>query len=265
MKRKTLAIALILALMFLAVAKTQFVMKVEGSFSFAGYIPSIISITSPKNNETYIDRVPLSFSTTARGFDPTRFSMLWGAGYGYSIDGQAPVSIDGNTTITGLSAGAHWLVVHSYFYVVWGQVSGPYSDDSAPVYFTVISTTPSISIIEPKNTTYSASSVVLNFTVDKPTSWLAYSLDNEANVSISKNTTLSGLPNGLHHITVYANSTANSMATSETICFGVEVPFPTTLVATAVGASVAIACLGLLVYFRKRKRSLIHCKSSNQR
>jgi hypothetical protein len=132
-------------------------------------------------------------------------------------------------------------------------VSGPFSDDSAPVNFTVISTTPSISIIEPKNTTYNASSVVLNFTVDKPTSWLAYSLDNEVNVSISKNTTLSGLPDGLHHITVYANSTANSMATSETIYFKVEVPFPTTLVVTASGVAVTIVGAGLLVYFKKRK------------
>jgi hypothetical protein len=257
MKRKALTPTFILILMFLVVAKTQFVIKAEGSFSFEGYVPSIISITSPKNNETYIDRVPLSFTTTARDFDPTRFSMLWGAGYGYSIDGQASVSIDGNTTITGLSAGTHWIVVHSYFYVVWGQVSGPYSDDSAPVNFTVISTTPSISIIEPRNTTYNASNVVLNFKVDKPTSWLAYSLDSEANVSISENTTISGLSNGSHHITVYANSTANSMATSETIYFGVDVPepFPTTLVLASVITG-AVYGIGLLVYFKKR-----HAKS----
>jgi hypothetical protein len=253
MKRKTLALALILTIMFLAVARTQFIMKAEGSFSFEGYVPSTISITSPKNNETYIDRVPLSFTTTARDFDPTRFSMLWGAGYGYSIDGQDPVSIDGNTTITGLSAGIHWIVVYSYFYVVWGQVSGPYSDDSASLNFTVISTTPSISIIEPKNTTYNTSGVVLNFKVDKPTSWLAYGLDNEANVSISENATLSGLSNGLHHITVYANSTANSMAASETINFRVEVPFPTIPVAAVSGATALAVSAGLIIYFKKRR------------
>jgi hypothetical protein len=252
-KEKTLlTVAFISVLLFSAVVKTQFVMKAEGSFSFEGYIPSIISVMSPKNSETYIDRVPLSFSVTGGSYDPTFFD-LWGAGYGYSIDGQAPVSIDGNTTITGLSAGTHWIIVHSYFYVVWGQVSGPFSDDSAPVNFTVISTTPSISIIEPKNTTYNASSVVLNFTVDKPTSWLAYSLDNEANVSVSENTTLSGLPNGLHHITVYANSTANSMATSETIYFGVEVPFPAAPVAAASVATIVMVSVALLVYFKKRK------------
>jgi multisubunit Na+/H+ antiporter MnhC subunit len=64
--------------------------------------------------------------------------------------------------------------------------------------------------------------------------------------------------NGVHNVTVYANDTYGNMGASQTIDFIVEVPevtepFPTALVATAFIASAAVACVGLLVYFKKRK------------
>jgi hypothetical protein len=58
--------------------------------------------------------------------------------------------------------------------------------------------------LSPENVTYTASSVPLNFTVDTPTSWIGYSLDGEANVTIAGNNTLSGLTDGSHTIVVYA-------------------------------------------------------------
>jgi N-acetylneuraminic acid mutarotase len=112
---------------------------------------------------------------------------------------------------------------------------------------------PEIKIVSPVNQTYTESSVSLVFTVNKPVNWTGYSLDGQDNVTITGNTTLSGLPNGNHNLTVYATDQYGNTGTSETISFSVEVPFPTTLVAVASGAAVAVIGIGLLVYLKKRK------------
>ena len=84
---------------------------------------------------------------------------------------------------------------------------------------------------------------------------IKYSLDGGENETITGNTTLTGLPNGAHNITVYATDETRNTGTSETVLFTIEVPesFPTVLVATVSGVSVAIIGTVLLVYFRKRK------------
>jgi hypothetical protein len=68
---------------------------------------------------------------------------------------------------------------------------------------------------------------------------------------LSGNTTLTSLPNGEHTLTIYVSDVAGNLEAAETI-FIIE-PFPTALVATASG-SLAIACAGLLVYFKKHNR-----------
>jgi hypothetical protein len=82
---------------------------------------------------------------------------------------------------------------------------------------------------------------------------MGYSLDGRETVKITGNTTLSGLSNGLHNVTVYAKDEFENTGASETISFSVEAPFPTTLVVAST-ASVAAIGVGLLVYFRRRKR-----------
>ena len=81
---------------------------------------------------------------------------------------------------------------------------------------------------------------------------ITYSLDGEETVTINGKTTLTGLANGDHNITVYAKDEAGNVG-SETTYFSVEVPFPTTMVIAPV-ASVAVVGVGLLVYFKKHKR-----------
>jgi hypothetical protein len=67
--------------------------------------------------------------------------------------------------------------------------------------------------------------------------------------------TLTGLSNGSHNVTVYATDEAGNVGTSQTINFTIAKPesFPTTLVAVASVASVAVIGVILLIYFRKRK------------
>jgi N-acetylneuraminic acid mutarotase len=113
---------------------------------------------------------------------------------------------------------------------------------------------PQVEIVSPVRETYNESSVSLVFTLNKPVNWLGYSLDGQDNVTVTGNTTLSELANGLHNITVYAKDEFENTGASETITFKIDVPFPTALVAVASVAAVAVIGVGLLVYFRKRSR-----------
>ncbi len=115
---------------------------------------------------------------------------------------------------------------------------------------------PKIAVLSPVNQQFNESTVPLCFTVDKQVNWMGYSLDGQDNVTATGNTTISGLTNGLHNVTVYATDDVGNTGASETIIFNVAKPpepFPTALVATASGASVAIVGIGLLVYFKKRR------------
>jgi hypothetical protein len=122
----------------------------------------------------------------------------------------------------------------------------------APVDFVA----PSIKVLSPENKTYYAIDVALNFTVNEPFSSVRYELDGETVSEISRNTTLNGLAYGAHNLTVYAVDAAGNTGASETIRFTIaeSEPFPTELAITASGATVAAVGVGLLFYFKKRKR-----------
>lgn len=120
---------------------------------------------------------------------------------------------------------------------------------------------PFLNVISPENATYPSTDVSLNFTVDKQTSWIAYSLDGQDNVTVTDNITLSGLPSGLHKITIYAEDLFGNNGASEPVCFTIAEsvpepePFPTTLVVTASAALLVAIGVALLVYFKKRVRN----------
>ncbi len=123
---------------------------------------------------------------------------------------------------------------------------------------------PTISIVSPENKTYTKNKVTLTFTVNKPTSWMGYSLDGQDNITINGNTTLTGLSNGSHSITVYATDVAGNTGTSGTIYFSITQrtepqpsnPFPITwIVAVIFIVTVAVIGVALLVYFRKIRKT----------
>jgi hypothetical protein len=115
---------------------------------------------------------------------------------------------------------------------------------------------PIISVFSPANESYDSSNVYLTVTVNEPVVWISYSLDGEDNITITGNTTLTELTNGLHSLVVYAYNTLGNMGASETVVFTIAKPetFPTTLVITAFGSSLAAVSVCLLAYFKKRKR-----------
>jgi undecaprenyl-diphosphatase len=80
---------------------------------------------------------------------------------------------------------------------------------------------PPVSILSPKNTTYTVSEIPLTFKVNAPISWAGYSLDGQANTTILGNTTLTNLAQGLHSVVIYVNDTAGDVASTQTIYFTV--------------------------------------------
>jgi hypothetical protein len=113
---------------------------------------------------------------------------------------------------------------------------------------------PAVAIISPENKTYTSSNVSISFTVNKPALWMGFSLDGQETVTITDNTSIAGLANGLHNVTVYANDTFGNTGASQTIPFTIDQPepFPTALIAIGVVPATVIG-IGLLVYFKKRK------------
>ncbi len=115
---------------------------------------------------------------------------------------------------------------------------------------------PTISIISPQNKTYTVNNVSLTFTVSESTPWIGYSLDRQTNVTITKNETLTGISEGSHSLTIYAEDEAGNTGVSETIYFTIakneELPIMWVMVAITI---TAIGAVALIVYFRKIKKT----------
>ena len=117
-----------------------------------------------------------------------------------------------------------------------------------------------ISVVSPQNKTYTTTDVALDFTVNEATSWIRYSLDGQANVTITDSITLSDLAEGVHSVTVYAQDTEGQTATSGTIYFTISQgaepaqteAFPTEIVIIIAAAAVAVVVV--VIYFLKRKK-----------
>jgi hypothetical protein len=276
MKRKALALTLILTFLFSAETGTQLVNLVRADTYEILHIaqvppdsytePPTIEIFSPENNTSYnTSNIDLHLKVSVGDSDTADSRFLWDIQY--EVDWQPervcvyelipetnmPLLTEFSTAInfTGVSDGKHTVRVYAtergrYIFYVF-EIIG-----SSSVSFTVDTEPPKVSILSLENKTYSAASVPLNFTTSEPVSQIAYSLDGQENVTINGNTTLAGLSEGDHTVTVYATDKAGNVG-SETICFRIEF-FPTTLVVASVVTAAIIISVGLLVYFKKRKR-----------
>jgi hypothetical protein len=234
MKKTALALTLILALLGSALAGTKLFNQAEANPSPSGP-DSIIRIESPENKTYRTNNITLTITNDA------------GLG-SYIVDGVYAKSLFWITESVSLnlSDGSHTIIATAF------------SLGSSCVTFTIDTTPPNVSIASPENKTYESFDVQLNFTVNEPASQIAYSLDGRDNVTVEGNTTLTGLSPGTYNVTVYAQDLAGNVGASETIYFNIaEEPepesFPTTLVIALV-ATVVFVGVGILLYFKKRKR-----------
>jgi hypothetical protein len=230
--------------------------------------------------ETHIERI---WDFTGTLFDPW---FRWGCVLDYDLDAVVAAFTDGdwhdalrsgvplnnvgavlsrfgggyvgNATLEGLAQGWHnvtvWVRVERN-YLSFGAYNGTVF---STVSFNVDLTPLSISILSPEPRRYEESNVSLVCSINEATSVLRYSLDGQGNVTLAGNTTLTGLSDGDHNVTVYGVDKFGNPGTSEIREFTVEVPefepFADTLLVAAVVVAAVVACSVLLVYFIKFKK-----------
>jgi hypothetical protein len=247
----------------------------------ADVTPLAISISSPKNNTLYrVNNITFTFSiqnNDANAHFPSRDSFAIPSIH-YFLEAYLKADwMEDNVTVYERARAYRpdvpllWNFNETFWNVPDGEHSvvitalggGGYAKDGLTWYsfqiattavmnFTVDATPPEVLILSPLNATYYASEIPFNFILSENPSLITYSLDGQKNSTLDGNTTLTNLPNGEHKLIVYVWDVAGNVGVSET-AFNIE-PFLTALVATAPGASVAIIGVGLLVYFKKRKR-----------
>ena len=293
MKRTALALLFMLSLLISALAAAVFVRSVEanpiiGSYLYSGEVspeaagaePPIITILSPQENNTYgcLD-VLLSFNVTVgetsantnQGIDRVYYRGDWEESrhlVGYRTSYAATFAIpefsinltvpEGKHEITiwAEGDGSYWVDDAAYesYSGFRGRIYGFDITGTGSVVFTVDTISPTVSVFSVRNETYRTSEIPLNFTVNELVSQISYCLDGQENVAVLGNTTLTGLSNGEHSLTVYANDAAGNAGASETIIFSVEKSFPTEILIATV-AILASAIVGLLVFYKRIRRT----------
>ncbi len=235
-------------------------------------IHPIVEITSPQNQTTFqTSNVTLTIDVASYFWiiDSVYYQADWQAGI-HQIFGVQPNYEDAlNATITAtftqIPLGNHTVEIYANTH-----------DDthaSSAVAFLTEGYLPKISFLSAENQTYTSKQLMLNFTVDRLTSWIGYSLDGQQNVTLDAtgsintgaitNITIANLTNGFHSLTVYANDTMGDMSASQPINFSIasarvtkQELFPTGFLITIASSIIVIVCIGfvLLVYCKKHNR-----------
>ncbi len=112
---------------------------------------------------------------------------------------------------------------------------------------------PSIKLINPTETDYSAGEIALDFVIDKRPTWIGYSLDGQNNITITGNTTLTNLKTGTHSITIYTTDFYQNTGASKTIDFKFSQAFPTAIVIALISAIVSVVVVYLILYRKYRR------------
>jgi hypothetical protein len=203
------------------------------------YTPFTPVIVSPVNQQIYnAIEVPLTYTIDEE--------ILWSY---YYVDNHEDLKyFEGNITLSSLSEGQHMVSL----YVV--TKTGPNQQEhstSQKIFFYVDTMAPKVSNFSVSNT--DSGDRFLNFTVDEEASWVGYSLDNQANVTVNGDIILNDLAIGSHNVTFYAEDAAGNMGASEVFFFTIAEPFPATIAVASVSTVAAIG-IGLLFYFKKRKQ-----------
>ena len=286
MKKKPLqtAVFFLLIILLSLILYNQKIDLAKANPAINGISLPIVQVQSPLNNETYrSNNVTLSFSL----YPLEDWWFQWNEVLNVTVilDNETlpdsytiPVNSDlssysgftDSISLPALTDGTHTLQLTAWCLTNDSNPTLPfydanlyYNSSSSVVSFNV-DTGPKVAILPIENLTapivkdenYSAATVALNFTLNKPVSKITYSLDGQANVTIAGNTTLTNLPYGEHNVTVYATDVYGGIGASNTIVFTISQPdiakpFPTVLIA-AVAALAFAAGAGVLIYFKKR-------------
>jgi hypothetical protein len=293
-EKKTLVTAIMIsALLFSAAAGIQLVnlgranpytnSQYAGKTGAPSSAPSpVVQILSPMNIEYNTDSITLNFNASVEKFlegdyssplvggmkiDNAYYTADWlqnstQIDLGTYLDSEkVSNSISVSVNLTGIPDGKHVIRVYVF---AQGSIVDPfhwYTFETAgysQINFTIDTIPPSVSVFPIRKEMYAESEVLevsLNFTVNESALKISHVLDGQDNVTLAGNTTLTGLSEGEHSLTVYATDEAGNIGTSETVTFTIAKPepLPTNLVASS-AASITVFSAVLLVYFKKRKR-----------
>jgi len=214
----------------------------------------LISIQSPVNG-THVNSVLLNFTIEKPTGWFNNQSQQWGifASDNFAIEQMLTsvvYEIDGNSTtinaesnlfssfnysmnLANIEEGDHSLRIYATATGVYRNSHGiwqpfPINSSYEKAFFTVDSKPPKISDLYWSADGKSDTSIIVTFKINEPTSLISYCIDNQANITITGNTTISNLSKGAHELRVYAADYAGNIGSSETIYFNTE-PFPVLL------------------------------------
>jgi hypothetical protein len=282
MKRKALALTFILALLSSAVARILLVNLAKANY----FPPPSIEISSPFSAPVVYSNasVPLSVRVNILPSEPDITYIR------YSLDGKANVTLtnlakeenvgywtstkgviasgtafSAKVSMDNLADGNHTLIVYAHY--ANGKEMSRSREFAVDTHYKPY--TPELVILSPQNQTYTTTEVPLIWACNEQKIVADYTLDLLSHIPLYAyftlseheappgNTTLTDLSNGTHTLTVYVITERGTA--SQTVHFTVSPetqpePLPTTLVAAVSVASVAIISIGLLVYFKKRKK-----------
>ena len=215
-------------------------------------VPLNISVLQPVKNKTYdTSTFPLKFIVS----EPPEWIS-------YSLDGQLNVTKlnvpkTGNTTLTRLSNGMHSLAVYA-------KDTGGKIVSCEPFYFTVDTTSPSISLLTTENKTYDTTDIPLNFAVNETVIQISYSLDGQENITVTRNMTLTGLSEGSHYLTVYAKDAAGNIGNSGTVYFSIEQKTELIILGSSFPIEYGYALVAVIIVALVAMSSLLFLKHKKQ-
>jgi hypothetical protein len=263
--------------------------------------PTITIITPEKNNTiiagnelnfTYSISIPASWKNyLAPVYSPIEESISSIGLFldtGYLVNNENTILGNHSKIIQTLSEGNHTLIVYAYATVSYRPAgTDPLwyinydATGSTTIYFEVDNTAPTINLSSPTNQTINQASIPLSFSINETTSQIFYSLDNQANTTLTGNTTLTALSEGTHNLVIYANDTVGNMGKSNLIFFTVNTAIPSpsptssptqqptlspsptednrqtenyTPTLIIIGLVTIAVVVGVIVYFKKRRK-----------
>ncbi len=194
--------------------------------------PPIVTLNSPENNSYVKSILFIRFNVTKPDSWGTIGNILQ---INYtSMDGQETTLLETTTVYDNLPVTKEFIVaptglqdgLNTVFITIkcktWYYTSGLESYEiisNSTLWFIIDDNPPKIQIIQPNARTYNSPDVPLTFTVDRATSLITYSLDDQYNTTIAGNTTLTGLSDHTHKLVVYAFDTAGNVGSSNVMLF----------------------------------------------
>jgi len=217
------------------------------------------------------DKVNGSFTISNFHFYPNNYIGGHGELITYSTSVQIPESKDQMLYDSGgdREGSFNFTALHSGVYTIFcncGYIYGVINPNAPQLTMTyeVTGVPMEVNVLSPANQTYKGSNVSLSLTANRFGNWIGYSLDNKGNVTLwdsndgtpmsYSNMTLTGLTNGRHTITIYANDTYGNM-NAQTITFSLSLTNTLALALEVVIVTTVIIVVAFLVFRRRGKNA----------